>query len=236
MINGILGKKLGMTQIFNKDGDVIPVTVIEAGPCAVLQVKTKEHDGYMSAQIGFGVKKENRTNKPQMGRFRKLKVKPVSFIREIIVDSIDDIKPADNVSVEIFTPGEYVDITGTTIGKGFQGGVKRWNWSRGPMSHGSRSHRAPGSIGVTDPPRVLKGKNLPGHMGNRKFTVQGLEVIESDKEKSLLLVKGAVPGARNSYLVINKSKRKKKRSLKPKSDQAVKKLNPLKQSKKSMKK
>ena len=225
-----------MTQIYSKDGAVVPVTVIEAGPCTVLQVKTKTHDGYTSAQIGFGTKKENRTNKPQMGRFKKIKVGPVSFIKEIIVDSVEGIKAADNVTVEIFTPGEYVDITASTIGKGFQGGVKRWNWKRGPMSHGSRSHRAPGSIGVTDPPRVLKGKHLPGHMGNRKFTVQGLEVIESDKEKSLLIVKGAVPGAKNGYLIINKSKKKQKKVLKPKADQAPKKINPLKQSKKSMKK
>ena len=236
MINGILGKKLGMTQIFDKDGAVVPVTVIEAGPCTVLQVKTKARDGYTSAQIGFGVRKESRTNKPQMGRFKKIKAAPVSFIKEIIVDNVDDIKAADSVTVEMFTPGDYVDITAPTIGKGFQGGVKRWNWSRGPMAHGSRSHRAPGSIGVTDPSRVIKGHHLPGHMGNSKYTVQGLEVIESDIEKSLLLVKGAVPGAKNGYLIINMSKKKKKKVLKPKADQTPKKINPLKQSKKSMKK
>jgi len=236
MINGILGKKLGMTQIYSKDGNVIPVTVIEAGPCTILQVKTKAHEGYTSAQMGFDIRKESRTNKPQMGRFKKLKVEPVSFIKEIIVDNVDEIKAKDSITVEMFTPGDYVDITASTIGKGFQGGVKRWNWSRGPMSHGSRSHRAPGSIGVTDPPRVLKGKHLPGHMGNKKFTVQGLEVVESDNEKSLLLVKGAVPGPKNGYLIINKSKKKKKKVLKPKVDQAPKKINPLKQSKKSMKK
>lgn len=235
MVHGILGKKLGMTQVFGKGGDVIPVTVIEAGPCTVLQVKSEERDGYVSAQLGFGKKSVKNTNKPQMGRFKKLKTEPVSFIKEVGIDSAEDIKPADSVTVDIFSPGEYVDITAATIGKGFQGGVKRWNWKRGPMSHGSMSHRAPGSIGVTNPPRVIKGKNLPGHMGSEKFTVQGLEIIESDKEKSILVVKGAVPGAKNGYLLINKSTRKKKQE-KPKAAEAAKKVNPLKQSKKSMKK
>ncbi len=235
MIKGILGKKLGMTQIFNANGDAIPVTAIEAGPCTVLQVKSEKKDGYICAQIGFGKKRQKSTNKPQMGRFKKLKTEPLSFIREVGIDSPEDAKPLDSITVEMFAPGEYVDITSTTIGKGFQGGVKRWNWKRGPMSHGSMSHRAPGSIGVTDPPRVLKGKNLAGHMGSRKFTVKGLEVVESDKEKSLLLVKGAVPGAKNSYLVIRKSVKPKK-VPKPKAEAAPKKVNPLKQSKKSMKK
>jgi large subunit ribosomal protein L3 len=235
MINGILGKKIGMTQIYGKSGEFIPVTVIEAGPCVVLQVKSGQKDGYHAVQIGFGNKKEKNTNKPLMGKFKKINSKPMSFVREIYVDSIEGIKPADVLTVDIFTPGEYVDVRGTSIGKGFQGGVKRWNWSRGPMSHGSMSHRAPGSIGVTDPPRVLKGKTLPGQMGNKRFTVQGLEVVELDKENSLLLLKGAVPGAKNNYLVINKSVKKKKKIDKP-AAAVSKKVNPMKQSKKLMKK
>jgi large subunit ribosomal protein L3 len=236
MINGILGKKIGMTQIFGKSGEFIPVTVIEAGPCTVLQVKSSQKDGYQAVQIGFGEKKEKNTNKPSMGKFKKINSKPMPFVREIYVDSIEGIKPADVLTLDIFSPGEYVDVRGTSIGKGFQGGVKRWNWSRGPMSHGSMSHRAPGSIGVTDPPRVMKGKTLPGHMGNKRFTVQALEVIELDKENNLLLLKGAVPGAKNNYLVINKSIKKKKKVAKPAGTGAPKKINPLKQSKKMMKK
>jgi large subunit ribosomal protein L3 len=236
MINGILGKKIGMTQIYGKTGEFIPVTVIEAGPCTVLQVKSSQKDGYQSVQVGFDDKKESRVNKPLLGKFRKINAGPKSFIREISVDSTDGIKPADIFTIDIFLQGEYVDIRGISIGKGFQGGVKRWNWSRGPMAHGSMSHRAPGSIGVTDPPRVLKGKTLPGHMGNKRFTVQGLEVVEIDKENNLLLVKGAVPGAKNNYLVINRSKKKKKKQPRPAAIGVSKKINPLKQSKKMMKK
>jgi large subunit ribosomal protein L3 len=236
MINGILGKKIGMTQVYGKSGEFIPVTVVEAGPCVVLQVKTMDKDGYKSVQIGFGKKKEKNVSKPLMGKFKKINTPPACFVKEILVDSTEGIKPADVLTVDIFSQGEYVDVRGTSIGKGFQGGVKRWNWNRGPMSHGSMSHRAPGSIGVTDPPRVMKGKTLPGQMGNKRFTVQGLEVVELDKENNLLLLKGAVPGADNNYLVINKSKKKKKKVPKPASTGVVKKINPLKQSKKMMKK
>ena len=236
MINGILGKKIGMTQIYGKAGEFVPVTVIEAGPCVVLQVKSSQKDGYQSVQIGFDNKKESRVSKPLLGKFKKANLTPMSFVREILVDSTEGINPADVLTVDMFTQGEYVDVRGTSIGKGFQGGVKRWNWSRGPMSHGSMSHRAVGSIGVTDPSRVLKGKTMPGHMGNKRFTVQGLEVVELDKENNLLLLKGAVPGAKNNYLVINKSKKKKKKLPKPVGGGVVKKINPLKQSKKMMKK
>jgi len=236
MINGILGKKIGMTQIYGKAGEFIPVTVIEAGPCVVIQVKSIQKDGYQSVQIGFDHKKESRLNKPLLGKFKKANLTPMSFVREILVDSTEGINPADVLTVDMFTQGEYVDVRGTSIGKGFQGGVKRWNWSRGPMSHGSMSHRAVGSIGVTDPPRVLKGKTMAGHMGNKRFTIQGLEVVELDKENNLLLLKGAVPGAKNNYLVINKSTKKKKKLPKPAASGPVKKINPLKQSKKMMKK
>jgi large subunit ribosomal protein L3 len=236
MINGILGKKVGMTQIYSKTGEFVPVTVIEAGPCTVLQVKSKDKDGYESVQMGFGKKKEKSTNKPSMGRFKKINTQPLSFIREVSADKIEGIKPADIVKIDIFTQGEYVDVTGTSIGKGFQGCVKRWNWGRGPMSHGSMSHRAPGSIGVTDPPRVMKGKTLPGQMGNKRFTIQGIEIIDIDTENNTLLLKGAVPGANNNFLIINKSKKKKKKIAKPAQEGAPKKINPLKQSKKMMKK
>lgn len=235
MINGILGKKLGMTQVFSKTGRAIPVTVVEAGPCVVLQVKTKDNDGYTACQLGFGSKKPNRTNKPQAGRFKKAKSEALTFMREFRVTDTEGIKTSDKITVEIFEPREYVDVTGISIGKGFQGGVKRWNWSRGPMSHGSRSHRAVGSMGATDGARIWKGKSMPGHMGNEKVTTQGLEVIEVDKENNLLLVKGALPGPKGNYLVINKSRKKKKREIK---EEVVEKkmVNPLKQSKKSMKK
>ncbi|MDD5504472.1 MAG: 50S ribosomal protein L3 [Candidatus Omnitrophica bacterium] len=235
MINGILGKKLGMTQIYGKGGEFLPVTVVQAGPCVVLQVKSYEKDGYKAVQLGFDEKKQSRTNKPLMGRFKKANVPAMSFIKEVTADTVEGIKPADKFTVDIFTPGEYVDVIGTSIGKGFQGGIKRWNQSRGPMSHGSMSHRAPGSVGPTEPPRTIKGLRMPSHMGNKRCTVQGLEVIELDKENNLLLLKGAVPGPANNYLIINKSTRKKKK-VKPAAAPAAKKINPLKQSKKMMKK
>ncbi|NQT95454.1 MAG: 50S ribosomal protein L3 [Candidatus Omnitrophica bacterium] len=236
MINGILGKKIGMTQIFKKTGEVVPVTVVEAGPCVILQVKSTENDSYTALQLGFDIMKESRANKPQSGRFKKIKTEPVRFIREFRVKDTEGIKPSDKVTVDIFEAGEYVDITGTSTGKGFQGGVKRWNWKGGPAGHGSMSHRAPGSIGVTDPARVLKGRHLPGQMGNEKVTTQGLEVAEIDKENNLLLVKGAVPGKNGNYLIIKKSFKKKKKEVKPEEETAgPKKINPLKQSKKKAK-
>jgi len=164
IMNGLLGKKIGMTQIFKETGEVVPVTVIEAGPCVVLQLKSKDRDGYSAIQLGFDVQKESRVNKPQMGKCKKLKVEPVKFSKEIRQDGAEDLKASDKVTVEIFEVGEFVDVTGDSIGKGFQGGMKRWHWKSGPESHGSMSHRAPGAIGVTDPCRVLKGKNLPGRM------------------------------------------------------------------------
>jgi large subunit ribosomal protein L3 len=235
MIKGLLGKKLGMTQIFTETGELVPVTVLEAGPCVVLQIKTDKTDGYTAVQLGFDQKKPSRTNKPDTGRFKKAKSQPVRFVSEVKAESVDDIKIADTFSVDLFEVGDYVDVTGRTIGKGFQGGVKRWNWSRGPMSHGSMSHRAPGSIGVTDPPRVVKGHHMPGHMGNARLTTKNVEVVEIDKDQNLLLVKGSVPGAKDNYLVINRSYKKKK-EIKEGAIQEKKMANPLKQSKKSMRK
>jgi len=213
MINGILGKKIGMTQIFKETGEVIPVTAIEAGPCFVLQVKTVKSDGYNAVQLGFGTKRETIVNKADMGRFKKAKLKqPVRFVKEIRADSVEDIKLSDNITLDIFTAGDYVDIIGTSIGKGFQGGVKRWHWEGGPKTHGSMSHRRPGSIGSsTSPSRVFKGHHLPGHMGNKRVTVQNVEVVDIDKENNIMLVKGAVCGAKGNYLIIKKALKKKKR-------------------------
>lgn len=201
-----------MTQIFKDTGEVVPVTVIEAGPCVVLQIKSPQADGYAAAQLGFDKRKETHTNRPQMGKFKKINVNPIRFIKEIRTGNLQDLKVADKVTVDIFTAGGYVDITGTSIGKGFQGGVKRWHWKGGPKTHGSTSHRAPGSIGASsDPSRVFKGQHLPGHMGNRRVTVQSLEVVEVDKENNLILVKGAVPGPKGNYLLIKEALKKKKK-------------------------
>lgn len=220
MIKGLLGKKIGMTQIFKETGEVVPVTVIEAGPCPILQVKSKEIDGYVSLQLGFDSRKERGVNRPQMGRFKKAKLKPVRFIREIRVDNAEDLKTPDSIMVDIFSVGDYVDISGVSIGKGFQGGVKRWHWKGGPKTHGSTSHRAPGSIGASsDPSRVFKGQHLPGQMGNKKVTEQNLEVVDVDKENNLLLVKGAVPGPKGSYLTIKKALKKRKKE--PKTTEAA---------------
>ncbi|NQT90982.1 MAG: 50S ribosomal protein L3 [Candidatus Omnitrophica bacterium] len=220
MINGLLGKKLGMTQIFSVKGEAISVTVVEAGPCVVLQVKTKEKDGYLSAQLGYSEKKESRTNKPDMGRFKKVGVKPTRFVRELRSEDLEGLKIKDSVTVNIFQAGEYVNVTGVSIGKGFQGGIKRWHWKGGPKSHGSKSHRAPGSIGSSaDPSRVFKGQHLPGQMGNKKVTVQNLEVVEIDEENNLMLLKGATPGFKGGYLVIKKSIRKKKKEPKPEAEE-----------------
>ncbi|MFC1807036.1 50S ribosomal protein L3 [Candidatus Omnitrophota bacterium] len=235
MIDGILGKKIGMTQIFKDTGDVVPVTVIEAGPCVVLQVKSPEKDGYTAVQLGFGEKRANSANKPREGVFKKANTLPLSFIRELRISNVEGIKPSDKITADLLKPGEYVDVTGTSIGKGFQGGVKRWHWKGGPESHGSNSHRAPGSIGSTVPARVVKGHHLPGHMGHERVTIHGLEVVEIDKENNILLLKGAVPGPKGSYLVIQKTLKKRKvpRAIDPSDKKA---LNPLKKSKKMMKK
>jgi large subunit ribosomal protein L3 len=206
---GILGKKIGMTQIFRENGLRIPVTVIEAGPCFILQVKKNQTDGYCAIQFGFDEKKELRTKKPDLNRFKKVSVTPKRFIREIRTTENENYQLGQRITVEIFNVGDYVDVTGISIGKGFQGGMKRWHWKGGPKTHGSTSHRRPGSIGSSsDPSRVFKGHHLPGHMGQDKVTVQNLEVIKVDRENNLLAVKGAVPGHRNSYLIIKKAKKK----------------------------
>lgn len=205
---GILGKKIGITQLFKEDGSIVPATVIEAGPCYVLQIKTSEVDGYKAIQLGFESKKERRVNKSLMGHFKKAKTKPISFIKELRTESIDRYKVGQVITADIFQEKDLVDITGSSIGKGFQGGVKRWGWSGGKASHGSMHHRAPGSIGASSfPSRVFKGHHMPGRMGNEQKTIQNLEIVKVDKENNLLVVKGSVPGHKNSYVVIKEAKK-----------------------------
>ena len=202
-MKAILGKKVGMTQIFDENGVVIPVTVIEAGPCSVVQVKTVETDGYNAVQIGFGSVKENKVNKPKAGHFAKAGVKAVKNLREFRVEEVSDVKVGDEIKVDTFNVGDSVDIQGTTKGKGFQGVIKRHGQHRGPMGHGSMYHRRPGSMGSTSTPgRVFKGKKLPGHMGVNTVTIQNLEVVRVDLDKNAILVKGSVPGNKGSILKI----------------------------------
>ena len=200
---GLIGKKLGMTQVFSDDGKLIGVTAIEAGPCPVLAVKEK------SIQLGFDLAKENRLKKPLLGYFKKMNIAPRKVIREVLKEPNKEYKVGEELKVDLFKPGDFLDITGTSKGKGFQGGMKRWNWSGGPRTHGSTSHRRVGSIGSsTTPGRVWKGHHMPGHMGNCKVTLQNLQVVKVDLQNNLLLVKGAVAGSKDSYLIIKKAKKK----------------------------
>ena len=205
MKKALLGKKLGMTQIFNKDGKVVPVTVIEAGPCTVVQIKTADSDGYNAVQLGFGDIKAKKVTKPTAGHFKKANVEPKKHLREFRLDEIS-YNVGDELKADVFTAGEFVDITGTTKGKGFQGVIKRHGQSRGPMGHGSMYHRRPGSMGPTSTPgRVFKGKKLPGHMGMQTVTIQKLEVVNVDLDKNVILVKGSVPGNKGAILKIRNS-------------------------------
>ena len=209
MAIGILGRKIGMTETFEKDGKLIPVTIIKAGPCLILQLKVPDLDGYRAVQLGFADKRENRTKRPLLGHFRKAGVKPKRFIKEIRISDKDNYKIGREIKVDIFKEGDFVDVSATTIGKGFQGGIKRWGWSGGATSHGSMTHRRPGSIGASAfPSRVFKGHHLPGRMGGNRRTVQNLKVIKVDPENNMLMVKGAVPGHKNSYLVIRNASKK----------------------------
>jgi large subunit ribosomal protein L3 len=206
MIKGILGKKLGMTQIFAMDGTRIPVTVLEAGPCVVLQKKTVATDGYDALQIGFGAKKTHRTNKPEMGHFKKAGKGAFAFSREFPADNVDDYKVGDEIGCDaLFSAGDKVDVTATSKGKGFQGVIKRWNFAGGRSTHGSKFHRAPGAIGCSAwPSKVFKGKKMAGQMGNERVTVQNLRVVEVRPEQNLILLKGAVPGPKNSVVMVRK--------------------------------
>lgn len=203
MKKALIGKKLGMTQIFDENGVVIPVTVIEAGPCVVAQVKTLENDGYEAIQLGFGEIKENKVNKPKKGHFAKANIAPRKHLREFRLDTIENIKVGDELKADVFAEGEKIDVQGTSKGKGFQGVIKRHGQHRGPMGHGSMYHRRPGSMGPTSTPgRVFKGKKLPGHMGRVTVTIQNLDVVKVDMDKNVILVKGSVPGAKGSILKI----------------------------------
>jgi large subunit ribosomal protein L3 len=206
-MNGLLGKKVGMTQIFGEDGSLVSVTVIEAGPCPILAVKDK------SIQLGFDLAKENRVKKPIAGYYKKNNIAPRKIMKEFLKEPAKEYKVGEEIKVDLFKTGDFVDVTGTSIGKGFQGGMKRWNWHGGPQTHGHMSHRRIGSLGsTTTPGRVWKGHHLPGHMGAHQTTLQNLKVVKIDQQNNLLLVKGAVPGSKNSYLVIRKAKKKKAKS------------------------
>ena len=205
MAKAILGRKLGMTQIFTEEGRVVPVTVVESGNNFVLQNKTDETDGYNAVQIGFGEVKEKNVNKPLKGHFEKAGVKAVRFIREMRLSAPSEYNVGDTIGVDIFAAGDLVDVVGTSKGKGFAGGIKRHNFARGPMGHGSKSHREPGSTGamISGPGgRVLKGKKLPGRMGGERVTVQRLTVVRVDADRNLTLIKGAIPGPKKGFVVI----------------------------------
>ena len=203
MLQGFLGKKIGMTQIFREDGIVVPVTVVEAGPCVVTQVKTKETDGYEAVQLGFGDVK--RRNKPESGHLKSSRLS--RYLREVATDDTSEYEVGQTIGVDIFEAGEKVDVIGTSKGRGFAGVMKRWNFRGGPQTHGQSDRaRAPGSIGGgTTPGKVYKGLKMGGHMGNRRITVKGLEIIEIDTERNLLLVKGGIPGATNSLVQIRRA-------------------------------
>lgn len=207
-MKAIIGKKLGMSQIFTEDGTVIPVTVVEAGPISILQKKTEEKDGYNAIQVGFQDIKESKLNKPQKGHFDKVGASYKKYLKEFRADDVSGYEVGQELKADTFEAGDKVDVTGISKGKGFQGVIKRHNQHRGPMSHGSHYHRAPGSMGAaSDPSRVFKGKKLPGHMGHEKVTVSNLEVAKVDVEKNLLLIKGAVPGPKGGILTIKRSLR-----------------------------
>lgn len=197
---GILGKKVGMTQVFTENGELVPVTVVEVGTNVVLQVKTVENDGYNAIQLGFDDQRAVNVNKPAKGHADKAKTAPKRFVREIR-DVQGDYKVGDEVKTDLFEAGDIVDVTGTSKGHGFQGNIKRWGQSRGPMAHGSRYHRRPGSMGVIIN-RVMKGKMLPGRMGGKRVTIQNLDIVKADMENGVLLIKGNVPGANKSYVTI----------------------------------
>lgn len=232
MIRGILGKKVGMTRVFDKEGNIIPVTVVEAGPCTILDLIGEEGAARHKVTLGFDKVKESRVRKPQMGLFKKIKVDPVRHIREFESSDNKDYKVGQELKADVFKPGDYVDVSGISKGKGFQGGMKRWHWMGGPGGHGSMHHRRVGSIGSSaDPSRVYKGTHMPGHMGAKKISVQGLRVMDVDVENNILLIKGAVPGHKSSLLTINRSKKKMYKSLDEQKAVVIHKRNPMKQSK-----
>ena len=228
MIRGIMGKKVGMTQIFDGEGNVIPVTVVEAGPCTVLGLK----DNPTKVTLGYESVKETRLQKPVLGFFKKVGVSPLKYVREFKSTDNKEMKVGQELKADFFKAGDFVDVTGTSIGKGFQGGMVRWNWNGGPAAHGSMHHRRVGSIGSSsDPSRVYKGQHMPGHMGMDTVTVQNLRVMRVDTDNNTILVKGAVPGHKNAVIMINKSFKKAWRSLDEQKEVIAVKRNPMKQSK-----
>ena len=205
---GILGRKLGMTQVFSKDGKLIPVTVVEVEPNVVTQIKTKETDGYEAIQLGFDTKREKLSNKALNGHLAKANTAPKRFLKEIRGVDVSKYELGQELNCQVFEEGQMVDVTGTSKGKGFQGVIKRYNQSRGPMGHGSQYHRGVGSLGTMRPMRVLKGKKLPGHMGNVTVTMQNLEVVAVNKEENVILIKGNVPGPKKSLVIIKSAVKK----------------------------
>lgn len=206
MLKAILGTKVGMTQVFDESGKAVPVTVIEAGPCVVIQKKTVENDGYNAIQVGFGDVKEQNVIKPAKGIFAKAQVKPLKYLKEFRVDDADTYNVGQEIKIEdVFAPGEWVDVSGISKGKGFAGGIRRHNMHRGPMAHGSKYHRRPGSAGAKGPARIYKGRKMPGRLGREQVTVQKLMVVRVDSGKNLLLVRGAIPGPRKSLITIKSS-------------------------------
>ena len=201
-MKGILGRKLGMTEVFDQDGKLIPVTVVEVAPNVVTQIKTKETDGYDAIQLGFDTKREKLATKASIGITNKANTTPKRFFKEIRGVNTDDYTLGEEITADIFTRGEMVDVTGTTKGKGFQGVIKRHGQQRGPMGHGSHYHRRPGSMGTMRPMRVFKGKKLPGHMGTLTVTIQNLEIVKVDTENNVILVKGNIPGPKKSLVII----------------------------------
>lgn len=205
MSRGILGRKVGMTQIFTEDGKVIPVTAVQAGPCFVLQKKTEASDGYNAIQVGYEEMRDNLASKPEMGHFKKAGAKTLRFVREFRTAEVDNYEVGQEIKADLFAVGDKVDVVGTSKGKGFAGMHKRHGGRRGPMAHGSKYHRGTGSMGAKGPARVFKGRNLPGRMGGERVTVQNLEVVRVDADKNIILVKGCVPGAKKGLLILKES-------------------------------
>ncbi len=211
MPKGILGRKVGMTQIFTDTGVVIPVTVIKAGPCVVVAKKTPQRDGYSAIQLGFEEAKEFRVKKPLKGHFARAGVKPLRVLREVRVENPDAYEIGQQIKADIFQPGERVDVVGTSKGRGFAGGIKRHGFHRGPLAHGSKYHRRPGALAAKGPARVFKGRKLPGHYGAERVTALNLEVVRVDPEKDLLAVKGSLPGPRGGLVLIKNSVKARKK-------------------------
>ncbi|NLW45518.1 MAG: 50S ribosomal protein L3 [Syntrophomonadaceae bacterium] len=202
---GLLARKLGMTQVFTEDGQAVAVTAIEAGPCVVVRKKTPETDGYSAIQVGFMGVKERKVNRPDRGQFAKAQIKPTRWLREFRVEDPDQYEIGQEIRADVFQEGDLIDVTGISKGKGFAGGIKRHNFHRGPMAHGSKYHRRPGSLGAKGPARVFKGRKEPGRLGGERVTVQRLKIVKVYPEKNVILVKGAVPGPRRGLLTIRDS-------------------------------